>query len=75
MVYPNPSDAEVSVILREHSQASEIVLYNVAGQIISATPVKDSKVVLNVRDLKSGIYFIFVKKGDVILGTEKLVKR
>ena len=75
MVYPNPSDAEVNVVLREHTQASEIVLYNVAGQIISTTSVKDSRVVLNVRDLKSGIYFIFVKKGNVILGTEKVVKR
>lgn len=73
MIYPNPSDAEVNVVLCEHSQASEIVLYNVAGQTISTTPVKNSKVVLNVRDLKSGIYFIFVKKGNVILGTEKLV--
>ena len=73
-LYPNPANDQVALVLDEITNATEVVLYNMAGQTVMAQKISDSQTTLSVRDLQSGIYFVAVRNGNGVLGIQKIVK-
>ena len=60
-VYPNPVSDGIFTISLEKSLPSEVVIYNVKGQIVKLQQFDNKVNTINVKDLKSGVYFIEVK--------------
>ena len=73
-LYPNPATDQVTLVLDESTSATEVVLYNMAGQTVMVQKIADSQTTLPVRDLQSGIYFVAVRNGNSVLGIQKIVK-
>ena len=74
-VYPNPTTSVVNVASTKYTGAKEITIYNVVGQVVSATETKDLQTTINTSSLNSGVYFVQIKEistGNVY--TTKLVK-
>lgn len=74
-VYPNPAMNEVNVVSTQYTGTKMITLYNVVGQVISATETKDMQTTINTSALNAGVYFVEIK--EVSTGnkyTTKLVK-
>ncbi|MFH0895086.1 MAG: right-handed parallel beta-helix repeat-containing protein [Bacteroidota bacterium] len=70
-VYPNPFDDKLYV----HSSGnSEITIFNMVGEQVYQIKTNDKNVVLPLKNLKSGIYFLRLKdeKGNVV--NRKIVK-
>ncbi|MBQ7736140.1 MAG: T9SS type A sorting domain-containing protein [Bacteroidales bacterium] len=73
-LYPNPANDQVTIVLDDNVNASEVVLYNMAGQTVLSQKTSESQTTLSVRNLQSGIYFVTVRNGNNILGIHKLIK-
>lgn len=73
-LYPNPANDQVTIVLDENVKADEVVLYNMAGQIVMSQKINESQTTLSVRNLQSGIYFAAVRNGSSIIGIQKIVK-
>lgn len=73
-LYPNPANDQVTIILDKKAKATEVVLYNMAGQVVLTQALSDSQTQLNIRSLRSGIYFAAVRNGNSIIGIQKIVK-
>lgn len=58
-VFPNPSTDHLIVDLPDDNKMAEIQLFNQEGMLVKSISGKD-KVILNVSDEKSGIYFLYV---------------
>ena len=71
LVYPNPFDGYV--IVKNASQLSRIVISNVAGQRVKDIVNPSDRIATN--EFRSGIYFITLVKDDVVVKTERIVKR
>jgi hypothetical protein len=56
-LYPNPAVNTIKLTLN-NTPADKIIIYNNLGQVIKQFAVTKNQMDLNVRDLKSGIYFI-----------------
>jgi endoglucanase len=73
-VYPNPSNGqEIKLKLNggDHQKKAMITIINAQGTVVSEKLIDGSEEELNVPDnLKSGLYFIQIKKGN-----EKVIKR
>lgn len=73
-LYPNPTNDQITLILDENVNASEVVLYNMTGQTVLVQKINANQTVINVRNLQSGIYFAAVRNGNSIIGIQKIVK-
>ena len=73
-LYPNPANDQVTIILDKKAKATEVVLYNMAGQVVLTQALSDNQTQLNIRSLRSGIYFAAVRNGASVLGVQKIVK-
>jgi len=69
-VYPNPFVDYVTV--DNASELSKVVVSNIAGQIVKAVVNPENTIQLNVG---SGVYFISLYQGNVVIKTVKIVKR
>ncbi len=70
-IYPNPTSNQLNVDLGGISNAS-VTIYNTFGALVYSEELKESKNILDVSDLKSGLYVIEVKHEDSRI-TEKLI--
>ena len=70
-VYPNPFADIVKV--DNADQLSRIIITNVAGQRVK--DIVNPSNVISTGELRSGIYFITLVEGDVVVKTERIVKR
>ena len=70
-VYPNPFADYVKVDYAD--ELSNIIITNVAGQRVK--DIVNPTNVISTGELRSGIYFITLVKGDVVVKTERIVKR
>lgn len=68
-MYPNPSDGNVSINLKENTNANEVRVADVSGTIL----IEESFASNYSWNLPTGIYFVTLFENDVILGTEKLI--
>lgn len=73
-VYPNPAEDEVNVVVSQ-AQATELAVYNVAGQQVMSESIKAENTILNINRLQSGLYILYVKDGSSVVGVTKFVKR
>lgn len=73
-LYPNPTNDQVTIVLDENVNASEVVLYNMAGQTVMTQKINESQTTLSIRNLQSGIYFAAVRNGNNVIGIQKIVK-
>ena len=65
-VYPNPANNEMMVSVNNGYELKKLTIYNILGQKIADIRINNSFLyVLDVKDLKSGIYFmqIITNKG------------
>ena len=59
-LWPNPAQGRFTLTL-EKSMPSEVVIYNVNGQIVKSQKTDNQTNVINVESLGSGVYFVEVK--------------
>ena len=70
-MYPNPA-TDFVVVEFPDAELKQIKLLNIKGQLIKTTQAHQN-LRLNVRDLKVGMYFISIQKGESIV-TKRFVK-
>lgn len=70
-VYPNPFVDYV--IVDNASELTKVVITNIAGQVVKEVVTPDSRIQLN--ELRSGVYFISLYKGNTVAKTVKIAKR
>jgi len=68
-IFPNPTNGFLTVIV-PYSSNEEIEVYNVIGEIVLKTEIKENKVEIDLLEKASGIYFI--KVGNL---TKKIIKQ
>jgi len=72
-IYPNPANTNISVEVSQTDKNSILSIYNMIGIELIKQPIKENKTQIDISQLKSGIYFIKVTRGDIIT-TKKIVK-
>lgn len=71
-LYPNPADNILNV---DHSTSvAEIIVTDVNGAVISATPALGNRSAVNTSTLAAGIYFVQVVNADGSVSVERFVK-
>lgn len=69
-VAPNPISNGSFTLTVENAQPSEMVIYNLNGQLIKSQKIDNSVNTINVETLESGVYFIEVRNNE-----ERIVKK
>lgn len=73
-LYPNPTKDEFNIIVPKGSINSTMEMYNILGEKLLSCPLVNERSVLNISQLKSGIYLLkFISEGIIL--TKKLVKQ
>ena len=60
-VWPNPVSYGSFTLTLENAIPSELVIYNVNGQIVKTQKIDNQTNVINVESLGSGVYFVEVR--------------
>jgi hypothetical protein len=68
-VFPNPTSGLFSIMGN-----GEVWIYNLSGQMVFSSPVKDSTVI-DLTKLPEGMYFIRIKEGENWLNNKLIIKR
>ena len=55
VVYPNPATDRLNVTL---NQATEIVIYNIMGQVVATKDGKVGENIVELSNLSNGVYFV-----------------
>ncbi len=63
-VSPNPVSNGIFTLTLEKAVPTEVVIYNVNGQIVKSQPIDNQTNIINVEALKSGVYFVEVKNTE-----------
>lgn len=71
-VYPNP--ANTTITIEFDGQFESLTITNILGQELSKTTINDTKIMLNVSNYESGIYFIQLRNSTGVI-TKKFVKQ
>lgn len=77
-IAPNPADYFINLSMEEQKAPGPYTLtvFNVLGQEVkTARDIRPGKLRLDVSDLKSGMYFVQLKKEGQIAGSGKFLKR
>ncbi len=67
--YPNPVKDNLHIKF-PFTNDSRVEIYNVLGMKVKSIATEGSNVVMNVADLKKGIYFIRISDGNTILSKQ-----
>jgi len=74
VIYPNPSDGNIKVVLRNNQNVSSITIYNVLGKVVFQKNISNFSSFINLSNEPSGIYFYqayeknnIIKKGKLII--------
>jgi hypothetical protein len=73
-IYPNPSSDFLVIEQTEGIEDFEISLKDVLGKELKRTKL-NGKTILDVHDLKQGIYFVELKQNEKLITTEKIIKK
>jgi len=67
-LWPNPVSNDNFTLTLEKATPSEMVIYNINGQLIKSQQIDNKENNINVGSLESGVYFVEVKniKGKVV---------
>jgi hypothetical protein len=82
-VYPNPTQdefiaelvTEEEVTLNEEVNINEVRLTNSTGEVLRSTDKSGKKVILDIRGLPKGQYFIHVRIGDQVIKEQVFINR
>ena len=72
-VYPNPFNNDITII-QPFSKSSELIIYNVMGEIIYTANISSQHIV-KTENWNAGIYFYQLRQGQEIITTGKIIKR
>jgi len=76
LVYPNPAIETLNIKLSIPNSLYNIELRNIYGQLVNeGKNIQSSHYVLNVADLKAGVYFYVISAKDKIIKQGKIVKK
>jgi hypothetical protein len=64
LVYPNPTQDSISVILPNESGVKMLALYNILGQKVLEKTISTQSPTLSLKSLNSGIYFYKIESND-----------
>ncbi|MBC8645084.1 S8 family serine peptidase [Flavobacterium lindanitolerans] len=64
LVYPNPANSVVNLVIPESYEEVRIFIYNQLGQEIMNSKIKRENPVFSVENLQSGIYWYKIKAGN-----------
>ena len=72
--YPNPSNGAYEIFMPNNLKSLDMEIYNIHSQLVELKTYKvnEGKVLLNIRDKPTGIYFVKVKMGEPVF--IKLIK-
>ncbi len=77
LIFPNPSDSEIKIILSKNMLSSgtmKIEVLNLPGEKVLSYAIKNPESTLNIRSLESGIYFLRISSHGEIIKNLKLLK-
>lgn len=72
-VYPNPFNNDITIV-QPFSKSSELIIYNVMGEIIYTTDISSQHIV-KTEAWNEGMYLYQLKQGQEIIATGKIIKR
>lgn len=61
MIYPNPANEVLNIILESNIQCFEYTIYNALGQVLNSRKVMGFSASLNLEKFGTGIYFIAIQ--------------
>jgi PKD repeat protein len=71
--YPNPSNGEITITMGDIADKLVINIYDATGHIVlNKTYYDTGKVMLKMRELQQGIYFMHLSNGDELLKVERI---
>ena len=73
-IYPNPAN-EIVTIAVENEKITSIEIMDAAGRLVMKKQVNAQQVVLDVRELEGGIYFVRVTSEDNPVKVARLIKQ
>ena len=73
IVYPNPTNEQISIELRDNQNINEIQVFDVLGQRIQS--IKPINNLVDVKFLKSGWYIVVIKTDNGIATKKVLVQK
>ena len=63
-IYPNPANNLLNISITSNTEAVNIKVYNVMGQIINDFNIKKKNTQLDLSDFSKGIYFLGIDNGE-----------
>lgn len=69
-IYPNPANSIINLTFSNNEVNEEVSIFDFTGKLMKQTTVKDSRVIINIADLESGVYFL---KSKTIKNNKKMV--
>lgn len=73
IIFPNPSNGNVSVKFTSLGEKSSVVITNVTGQTVYAEEVKDTNAVFNLKGLAKGVYFLQLREDNKTIKTSRII--
>lgn len=73
MVYPNPSEDNITVKLDYPGEYSFIELIDIHGKIILSKQLENTISIINVKDMKEGLYLYKIWNNNNLLATGKII--
>lgn len=73
-IYPNPATDQINIICGDNSTGAVIEIVDATGKLVhTSTVLSGNSAVVDISDLSSGIFFVRVNKGSVVL-TGKFIR-
>jgi hypothetical protein len=75
IIYPNPVKDKLIVDINSRTlQEINIEIYNANGKLIQKVVSYDSKIIIDIANISSGIYFVKISNSKEIIGNQKFIK-
>jgi hypothetical protein len=73
LVYPNPFNYSTTIQLQQNIGNSNLIIYNIFGQIVRSTNVSGNKIIVERDNLPAGVYFYRITQNNEIIVSGKLM--
>jgi hypothetical protein len=74
-IYPNPFNSQLNIQATRHLNGARITLFDLNGRNILSENMNEIEHVLNLEELSTGIYMLFVEDENGLISTTKIVKQ
>ena len=74
-IYPNPNDGLFNISLINPTGNISIEVYTSIGQLLYKQGDIDLATTIDISNYASGLYIVRMMRDNVIMGTEKIIKR